>query len=258
MSTTSICAILSNSPDLLDPFAGPIEWREPTNGIEVVPPLDWHEGDPSLIPTYALEPGDRQYANLSEAATPAARLVPGLAIVPKRKSLLDHIGDTDAIYDALEGLNAEDLDEDAREELSRMLIASITGTKTKIDSMCSVLAAFEAAEAAAKVECERSAKRVKYFVSQRERLEGFGLFVLTTKGLKRIDGNTSSISVRVCPAKLVIENERLIPAEFLRWPDAPPPPPAVPDNAIIKAALKLDPGAVPGCRLVQREKLYRS
>jgi hypothetical protein len=174
-------------------------------------------------------------------------------------SLWEHVADVENIADLVDALDrADELTPEVSEDLQKALIAAICGTKDKIDRSTSVLARFEAAEAAAKLERDRLDARVKYFARQAERLSEYLLAVLTASKLDRIDGETSSIQRRKNPARVEIEDEDAIPFDFLRFPPEPPPPPPVPDKKAIAAALKLDPESVPGARLVQTFKLVRS
>lgn len=178
-----------------------------------------------------------------------------LALVPKRMSLYEHVRDVEGIADLVEALDAaEELTPEVSEQLSHALIDAIAGTKDKIDRTTSVLAQFEQAEAAAKAERDRLDRRVKYFARQRERLEEYVLAVLTASKLPKIDGNTSSVAVRKNPPRLVIDDASEIPWDYMTLPEPPDP---APDNAAIKAALK-GGAAVPGCRLVQTNRLVRS
>jgi hypothetical protein len=178
-------------------------------------------------------------------AAPALTLVP-----PPRRSLFAHVAEVEDIADLVDQLDrAGELDPEVAEQLSAALCASIAGTKEKIDRVAGVLAAFEAAEAAAKAERDRLATRAAYFLRQRERLETYCLAVLTASKLDRIDGNTAGIARRKNPPKVVIEDVSVIPWDFMRLPDPLPDPEALPDKKLIAAALKADPESVPGARL---------
>ncbi|HEX4138387.1 MAG TPA: siphovirus Gp157 family protein [Bryobacteraceae bacterium] len=189
----------------------------------------------------------------------AAVAGPQLALVPKR-SLFAHVREVEDIADLVDQLDrAGELDPDTAELLSATLCASVAGTKDKIDRSCAVVAAFEAGEAAAAAERERLDARAKRFARLRERLEAYLLAVLVASNLDRIDGNTSSIARRRNPPKIEILDESAIPWEFMRLPDPPPPPAAVPDKSAIKIALKADAACVPGARLMpDNYRLVRS
>jgi GTPase Era involved in 16S rRNA processing len=62
---------------------------------------------------------------------------------------------------------------------------------------------------------------------------------------------TFSAKIKANPPSVLIEDEALIPKEFMTQPVAPPP---APDKNLIKAAIKSGQ-AVPGCKVVQGERL---
>ena len=74
---------------------------------------------------------------------------------------------------------------------------------------------------------------------------------------KRLDGDTSSVSARLNPPKLIVDDEASIPREFFHLPEPAPPPEPVPDKSLIKKAIAAG-AVVAGCRLVQGCRLLRS
>lgn len=196
----------------------------------------------------------------------AARQMPLLALVPPPEradppahlSLRAHIETVDGIAEAIEILDDESMTEQLRDELSMKLIEALAGTRQKVDRCSLVVGMFEHLEASAIAERERLDRRVKYYERQRERLETYVLAVLEASKLDRIEGETSTLQRKKNPAKVVIDDESLVPGEFLRLPKIPPPPPAAPDKKAIAAALKADPASCPGARLVPSFRLVRS
>lgn len=173
--------------------------------------------------------------------------LPGPVLVPKR-SLFAHVAEVEDIANAVDQLGDE-LTPEAAEMLSAALCASIAGTKEKVDRTAAVLAAFEAAEAAAIAERSRLDLRARRFHLMTERLENYVLAVLTASNLDKIDGHTSTLARRKNPPKVVIDDEAVIPWDFMRCPEPEPEPEAVPDKAAIAKALKVDPESVPGARM---------
>jgi hypothetical protein len=181
----------------------------------------------------------------------------GLSLVadpPVKKSLRAHIEGVDAIAQTVESLDDEQLDDEARDELSAMLIAAIAGTKRKVDDTARVLSMFAHLEAAAKSERDRLDKRAKYFARQSERLETYLLATLEASKLDRLDGETSTLRRQRNPPRVVIAEGASVPHQFLVYPDAPPPHP---DKAAIAKALKAK-RTVAGCSLVADYRLVRS
>jgi len=180
---------------------------------------------------------------------------PALSLVPRRMSLFELVRDVEGIADLLDALDdSGELTPEIESQLQADLIAAVAGTKEKIDRTTSVLASFEAAEAAAKTEAERLVNRAKRFARQRDYLERTVIAVLTSSNQKRIDGSTSSVAIRVNPPSVLIDDAAAIPAAYLRLPKPPEP---APDKTAIKAALQAG-AIVPGCRIAQSVRLVRS
>ncbi len=180
---------------------------------------------------------------------------PALALVPKRMSLFELVRDVEGIADLLDALDdAGELTPEVEEQLQAELIKAVAGTKDKVDRTCSVLASFDAAEAAAKAEAERLTNRARRIARQRDYLEHTVTAVLTASNLKQIDGYTSTLAIRVNPPAVQIDTAAEIPAQYLRTPKVPDP---APDKTAIKAALVAG-ACIPGCRIVQSLRVVRS
>ena len=202
------------------------------------PIIDWSE--------YNIAAADVPPATFGLAAVPAR--------VPPRVSLCRHIEGVEAIADTIEGLDDETLSDDAREELSAMLIDAIAGTKRKVDATANVFAMFEALEAGAKAEKERLAKREAFYARQLQRLTDYVMATMTMSSLVRLDGETSTLRLRKNPPSVVIEPGARIADEWLVYPDAPPPRP---NKAAIAQALKAG-REIAGAALVATTRLVRS
>jgi hypothetical protein len=181
---------------------------------------------------------------------------PALEIVPRR-TLRGHVATVEFIADSIEALDDDSLTPERRDELSAALIAELAGTRAKVDRVASVLAMFEHLAQAAGAEAKRLEKRAEYFSRQAARLTDYVLAVLEASQLKKLEGETSTLARRLSPPAVLIDDENLIPREFMRHAPQPPPPPAVPDKVRIAGALKAKRD-VPGARLVQRARLVRS
>jgi hypothetical protein len=181
------------------------------------------------------------------------RFMPAAAPDP-RKTLREHLSDVDAIADTIEAFDAENLTDEARNELAAMLLDAITGTKRKIDNSTQVLAMYEHLETAALAEGARLQLRAKRFARQRERLENYLIATIEQSGLKKLDGETSAIALRICPERVVIDDENAIPPAFLR---IPAPPAAVPDKTAIKQAIAAG-AVVDGAHVERGMRLVRS
>jgi hypothetical protein len=181
-----------------------------------------------------------------------------LSLVPARKhSLVEHLSDVEAIQTTLESLDDDAMGPEAREDLERMLMEAIAGTRVKVDRTAAILSVFETATAAATAEAVRLKARAEYFERQRKRLETYVLAVMSASGLKKLDGATSTLASRNNPASVVIDDESRIPWDFFRVPEPRPDPPPAPDKKLIAQALRAG-SAVEGARLVASQRLVRS
>lgn len=185
----------------------------------------------------------------------------GLSLVRRdspspRQTLRGHIEGVDAIADAIEQLDAEDLDEELRDELSASLISALAGTRAKVDATARTLAMFEHLSAAARGEKERLAAREAYYDRQLERLTDYVRATMVASELTRLDGETSTLQLRRNPASVAPDAAIAGPMarEFVR-----PPRPAMwaPDKDAIKRAIAAG-REVPGWSTVQTSRLVRS
>ncbi len=95
------------------------------------------------------------------------------------------------------------------------------------------------------------ADRRKAIESRAASLSAYLLANMAYAGIQSIDTPHFAIRLKANPPSVQIEDDRLIPAEFMRQPAAPP---AAPDKAAIKVALQkgID---VQGARLVQGSRV---
>jgi hypothetical protein len=77
---------------------------------------------------------------------------------------------------------------------------------------------------------------------------------LQASGITKIDTPELVVSVKKNPASVVIDDEKVIPPEFMVTPPPAPPPLPRPDKGAIRDAIKAGTD-VPGCRLVQGARL---
>ncbi len=171
---------------------------------------------------------------------------------PARHTLFEWIDDTVTILDTIDGL--DEADDEAREDLERRLAFTLHGTREKVDRTAGVLGSLEVAAAAAKAEAARCSARAKRFESQIAQIESRVLAIMAANGLKRLEGNVSTLSSRACPVSVVIDRLEAIPYEYLRSPAIPAD---VPDKRAIGDAWKKGI-AVAGTHIAASERLVRS
>lgn len=77
---------------------------------------------------------------------------------------------------------------------------------------------------------------------------------LEIAGVQKLDTPHFALTIKKNPPSVDVWDERQIPAEFMRTPEPPPPPVAVPDKAAIREAIKAGRD-VPGAQMAQGTRL---
>lgn len=134
--------------------------------------------------------------------------------------------------------------EDTLESLSGDLEVKATNTAFLIRNLEATAAAIKDAEAA-------MAARRKALENRAARIKDYVLANMMVAGIQKIECPHFRLAVRDNPAAVEVYEPGLIPAEFMRQPE--PPPPAV-DKTAIKEALKAGQ-EVPGCKLTVGKRL---
>lgn len=173
---------------------------------------------------------------------------------PARHSLFDYLDDVDAIATTLESLADDETSDEARADLERMLADALAGTRAKIDRTSGIIVAFETAAAAAKAERDRCSARAKRFESQINAIESRVLSIMAANGLKKLEGNVSTLAARSNPVSVVIDDVDEIPSTLMR---SLPIPADVPDKKLIAENWRRGV-AVPGTHIEQNSRLTRS
>jgi hypothetical protein len=149
---------------------------------------------------------------------------------------------------AAEKLADLDLDEqtlaDTLESLSGDLEAKATNTAFVVRNIEATAAAIKEAEA-------KMAERRKALENRAARIRDYLLANMVITGIGKIESPYFKLTVRDNPPAVEIYEPALIPAEFMRQPEPPPP---APDKKAIAAAMK-DKQEVPGCRLTTGKRL---
>jgi hypothetical protein len=109
----------------------------------------------------------------------------------------------------------------------------------------------EASAAAIKEAEAQMAARRKAVENRAARVKDYLLASMMVAGVQKIECPHFRLAVRENPAAVEVYEPGLIPAEFMRQPE--PPPPAI-DKAAIKEALKANRD-VPGCKLTKGVRL---
>jgi hypothetical protein len=109
----------------------------------------------------------------------------------------------------------------------------------------------EASAAAIKEAESQMAARRKAIENRAARIKDYLLASMMVAGVQKIECPHFKLAVRDNPPSVEVYEPGLIPAEFMRQPE--PPPPAI-DKAAIKEAIKSGQ-EVPGCKLTRGQRL---
>lgn len=96
------------------------------------------------------------------------------------------------------------------------------------------------------------ADRRKVIEKRAARLRAYLLEGMRTAGIQKIESPYFAISIKKNPPSVDVFDEAQVPADYMKEP--PPTPPPAPDKKLIAQAIK-DGFDVPGCRLVQGERV---
>lgn len=134
-------------------------------------------------------------------------------------------------------------------------LESISGDlMTKGQNVAFVIRNLEAAAQQISVAVEAMNARAQAIEKRAERIREYLLQNMLMAGMQKMDCPYFKLTVRENPPKVVIDDERQIPAAYMTDPALPPPPPAKPDKKLIAQAIK-DGFDVPGCRLERGKRL---
>lgn len=140
-----------------------------------------------------------------------------------------------------------DLDELTVANTLESLAGDLEAKATNVALMCRSL---DATAASVKQWAKDATDRAKAIEARAEALRAYLARCLTDAAIERVEGPGVVISWRKSSA-VVIDEPALIPAEFMRVPEPPPP---APDKALIAASIKAGV-EVPGAHVEQRRNL---
>ena len=120
----------------------------------------------------------------------------------------------------------------------------------KAQNVAHLVRAIEADAAAAKQWAKDATERAKAMEARAERLREYLAGALASCGIEKVEGPGVRLSWLKSSA-VVIHEPGLLPAEFMRQPETPPP---APDKTAISAAIKAG-REVPGAHIEQRRNL---
>jgi hypothetical protein len=160
-----------------------------------------------------------------------------------------------AIHDYLESLfDTYDMTEEGsaeREALTLEIAVYLEAEIRKVDSIAGYLGHCESQQDFASQEIKRLQERKQSFARKQARLEDYIQRVMTLAGKSKLEGRTSTLQLKSCPASVEVINQDLVPQEFIRTSITESV-----DKTAAKAALKV--GEVPGLKLItDRQSVIR-
>jgi hypothetical protein len=166
--------------------------------------------------------------------------------------------------DAMTALTLYEIAQEYRSDLEKLAEldlddATLTDTldgmggelEVKAQSVACFIRNLEAAAAQIKEAEAAMAARRKAMENRAARIKDYLLASMMVAGVQKIECQLFRMSVRDNPAAVEVFQPELIPEQYMRKPE---PPPATPDKAAIKDALK-DGIDVPGCKLTVGQRL---
>ena len=116
------------------------------------------------------------------------------------------------LLDTLDGLPAEE--QDNRAELEEAITRAVQTEIEKVDGISHMLTHFESQVQLAAAESKRLQARRKGFERSAERLEQYVRRAMDLAGVRKLQGETTTLSLRVAPASVLITNFEAVPAEY--------------------------------------------
>jgi hypothetical protein len=164
------------------------------------------------------------------------------AVVPIRPrgslyEITDHLA---ALFDTVDMAETEEQRQAIGAEIANYLEAEVR----KVDGVASYLAHCEAQQQLAAAEIQRLQNRKEAYERREEHLKQYVISIMEANKLKKLEGATSTLSLRACPASVEVLDEAAVPAEFMIVKQV-----VSLDRKAIKAALESDVD-VPGVDLV--------
>lgn len=158
--------------------------------------------------------------------------------------LLAYLNSVEMIPDDEPGLRSQ-----LEEQIAQLLLAE----RNKVDAVNAMLAHFESQAELAAAEIKRLQDRKKSFEGAYERLEECAKLAMELAGIRKLEGHTSTLSIRACPASVLIRDFEKVPIQYkiIKTETSI-------DKEAVKRALKAGadvPGATPcegKCYLVRR------
>jgi hypothetical protein len=146
-----------------------------------------------------------------------------------------------ALVDSLAMCETDEQRVECQAEIERYVDAQIH----KVDSFCRFLSHLDSQVDLAEKEIKRLKLREMAFTNLQERLEKYAIFVLQRNNLKKLEGDTATLTLRTNTPAVEVDDLSAVPPEFKTIKQE-----VVPDKRAIKAAIKSGE-SVPGAHLAE-------
>lgn len=157
-----------------------------------------------------------------------------------------------AQYRALEALEGS---EDIPPEVIRDTLEGLEGElQAKATNVGLFIRNLESTADAIDEAAETMRLRGKRLRDRAQSLQQYLLLNMQATGITKVESPFFTLQVKKNPPTVIIDSENLIPAKYMRTPEPPPPPKAVPDKEAIKKAIKTGV-EVPGAHTEQFDRL---
>lgn len=100
-------------------------------------------------------------------------------------------------------------------EIEGCVIDFLAQLGDRVDDFVNALHILQGQAEIGKQAVDRIQARVRVIENAEKRLREFAVKAIEMMGAKKLEGNTSRISLRACPASVAIVNQNAIPAEFV-------------------------------------------
>ena len=101
-----------------------------------------------------------------------------------------------------------------RQEIEARIAGYLKAGREKVDSFNAYLAHLEAQVELAKAEVDRINAIRRRIERVQEQLEGYAIRTMEDLGIRRLEGNTSSLALRLKPGSVIIDKPEFIPDEY--------------------------------------------
>lgn len=160
-------------------------------------------------------------------------------------SLYQLVGERLALQNKLEELNFDE------QTIEDTLEGDSLAIQAKIESYAFVIRNMEALPETIKAEEKRLADRRKAIEKRVDNIKEWLLINMQHAGITKIESPVFTVALQNNPPSLVVDNESLIPADYFKQPETPPP---ALDKTLVKKAIA-DGYEVPGAHIESKQRI---